>query len=303
MAERPSTDLPGHAVLGHSGRPGVLLEEKQVGLVVDDGRDLDEGKHQAQPQQGTQPSQGRPLEAEVAPGAHQDKAASQVDQALDELEGGHHQGRGAQGQGDEAVAEAQGGRHDFDLALEVLSAPDLQGHKEGVGQGLQPQPEAQHKHDLFEGPGVALPLHEAHYPHERQDQQDPLEEGHLGQGGVRIPVLVGQEGHQGQVEAEFRHQQQDAPQTHGQHKLPVGGGTDPGQIDEENRLQSLPDPTGAEQVGKLLEDAGRSGLFRNWRAGVAYEHQGTGVGLKVDFLKPGAPHQRACRNYFLGVSA
>ena len=116
---------------------------------------------------------------------------------------------------------------------------------------------------MLEGPGVALPLHEAQYPDERQDQQDAFEEGDLGQGGVGVPVLAGQEGHQGQVEAKFRHQQQDTSQTHGQHKLPVGGGADPGQIDEENRLQSLPDPTGAEQVGKLLEDAGRSGLFRN----------------------------------------
>ena len=209
------------------------------------------------------PSQGRPLEAEVPPGAHQAITASQVDQALDELEGGYCQGRGAQGQGDEAVAEAEAGRHDLDLALEVLSAPDLQGYKERVGQGLQPQPEAQHEHDVLEGLGVALPLHEAQHPDERQDQQDAFEEGYLGQGGVRVPVLLGQEGHQGQVEAKFRHQQQDTPQTHGQHKLPVGGGADPGQIDEENRLQGLPDPTGAEQVGKFPEDAGRSGLFRN----------------------------------------
>ena len=138
------------------------------------------------------------------------EAASQVDQALDELEGGHRQGGGSQGQGDEAVAEAQAGRQDFDLALEVLAAPDLQGHKKRVGQGLQPHPGAEHKHDALEGQGVVLPLHEAQYPHERQDQQDPFEEGHLGQGGVRVPVLLAQEGHQGQVEAEFRHQQEDA---------------------------------------------------------------------------------------------
>ena len=107
-------------------------------------------------------------------------------------------------------------------------------------------------------------------PSEGQDQQDPLEEGHLGQGGVRVPVLLAQEGHQGQVEAKFRHQQQDAPQTQGQHKLPVGGGTDPGQVDEENGLQGLPDPAGAEQVGKLLEDAGRGGFPRSCRARAAY---------------------------------
>ena len=40
-------------------------------------------------------------------GQHQPEAAAQVDQALDELEGGHRQGRGSQDQGDEAVAEAQ----------------------------------------------------------------------------------------------------------------------------------------------------------------------------------------------------
>ena len=249
-------------------------------------------------QGGTQPSQGGPLEPEAAPGAHQDKAASQVDQALDELEGGHHQGGGSQGQGDEAIAEAQAGRQGLDLALEVLAAPDLQGHKERVGQGLQPHPGAEHKHDVLEGQGVVLPLHEAQYPQERQDQQAPFEEGHLGQGGVRIPVLLGQEGHQGQVEAEFRHQQEDAAQTQGQHKLPVGGGADPGQVDEENGLQGLPDPTGAEQVGKLLEDAGRGGLPRNWRAMAAIEHQGTDAGLKVDFFKPGAPDTGAFRSLF-----
>ena len=92
--------LPGNAVLGHALGPGVLLEEKEVGLVVDDGRDFDNAKYQAQLQGGTQPSQGGPLEPEAAPGAHQDKAASQVDQALDELEGGHRQGGGSQGQGE-----------------------------------------------------------------------------------------------------------------------------------------------------------------------------------------------------------
>ena len=109
-------------------------------------------------------------------------------------------------------------------------------------------------------------------PSEGQEQQDSLEEGHLGQGGVWVPVLLAQEGHQGQVEAEFRHQHQNAPQTQGQHKLPVGGGTDPGQVDEENGLQGFPDPAGAEQVGKLLEDAGRGGFPRRCRAGAAYGH-------------------------------
>ena len=112
----------------------------------------------------TQPSQGGPLEPEAAPGAHQDKAASQVDQALDELEGGHRQGGGSQGQGDEAITKAQAGRQGFDLALEVLAAPDLQGHKKRVGQGLQPDPGAEHKNDVLEGRGVVLPLHEAQYP-------------------------------------------------------------------------------------------------------------------------------------------
>ena len=104
-------------------------------------------------QGGAQPSQGGPLEPETAPGADQDKAASQVDQALDELEGGHRQGRGPQGQGEEAVAKAQAGGQGLDLALEILAAPDLQGHKKGVGQGLQPDPGAEHEHHVLEGRG------------------------------------------------------------------------------------------------------------------------------------------------------
>ena len=278
--------------------PGVLLEEKEIGLVVKDGRDFNKGKHQAKFQGGPQPSQGGPLEPEMGPGAHQEEAASQVDQAFDELKGGYHQGGGPQGQGDEAIAKAQAGGQGLDLALEVLAAPDLQGHKKRVGQGLQPYPGAEHKHEALEGQGVVLPLHEAQDPHEGQDQQARFEEGNLGQGGVRISVLLAQEGHQGQVEAEFRHQDEDAAQTDGQHKLPVGGGADPGQVDEENGLQGLPDPTGAEQVGKLLEDAGRGGLSRTGWAMAAIEYQGTDAGLQVDFIKPGAPEAGACRSLF-----
>ena len=51
--------LPGNAVLGHAVGPGVLLEEKEVGLVVDDGRDFDKAKHQAQLQGGHPAVPGR----------------------------------------------------------------------------------------------------------------------------------------------------------------------------------------------------------------------------------------------------
>ena len=120
----------------------------------------------------------------------------------------------------------------------------------------------QQQHDPAQGRGVALPLHEDHDPQGGQDQQQPLEEGDLAQGLVRLPVLLGQEGHQGQVEAEFRHQQEDAAQPQGQHEFAVGGGAEPGQVDEKDGLQGVPDPAGAEQVGEFLEDAVVAGLVR-----------------------------------------
>src|SRR5574340_696507 len=38
----------------------VMCSKNFCPFIYCDGRDLDEGKHQAQPQQGTQPPQGRP---------------------------------------------------------------------------------------------------------------------------------------------------------------------------------------------------------------------------------------------------
>ena len=116
----------------------------------------------------------------------------------------------------------------------------------------------------MQGRGVVLPLDEDHHPQERQSQQQPLEDGDLAQGLPGVPVLPGQQRHQGQVETELRHHEQDASQPQGQHEFAVGGGAEPSQINEKHGLAGVPDPAGAEEIGELLENAGRraAGLAR-----------------------------------------